>query len=112
VRELFHISSTDAWAADQRAGAIIDSTRNVTLEQEGFIHCSYAEQVAETARRVYGDLDEVIVVRIDPGRLSSPVVEEDLAGSGEPFPHVYGPIGLDAVIEARAVRPDEADADT
>jgi glutathione S-transferase len=109
VRELFHIALPEDWAAAQRAGEVTDSTRGVTLDQQGYIHCSYAEQVAATAGRFYGDLDEVVVLRIDPAQLSSPVVEEDLADSGEPFPHVYGPIELGAVVEARALRPGRAD---
>jgi uncharacterized protein (DUF952 family) len=64
--------------------------------------------VAATARRFYRDLDEIVVLRIDPARLSSPVVEEDLAGSGEPFPHVYGPIEVSAVVDASTVRPADA----
>jgi len=105
VRDLFHIALPADWSAAQQAGAVTDSTRGVTLEQEGYIHCSYAEQVAATAGRFYGDLPEVVVLRIDPSRLTSPVVEEDLVGSGEPFPHVYGPIEVSAVVEARVVSP-------
>ena len=41
------------------------------------------------------------MLRIDPDRLTSPVVVEDLTGSGEEFPHVYGPIDVAAVVEAR-----------
>ena len=47
------------------------------------------------------------MLRIDAGQLSSPVVVEDLTGSGEAFPHVYGPIDIHAVVEARSTRPDE-----
>jgi len=105
VRELFHISLPEDWAAAQQGGQVTDSTRGVSLGQEGYIHCSYAEQVAPTAARFYADLAEVVVLRIDPARLSSPVVEEDLVGAGEPFPHVYGPIDLAAVVEARSSSP-------
>jgi uncharacterized protein (DUF952 family) len=105
VRELFHIALPEDWAAAQQAGQVTDSTRGVTLQQEGYVHCSYGEQVAATAARFYGDLAEVVLLRIDPDRLSSRVVEEDLVGSGEPFPQVYGPIELAAVVEARTVSP-------
>jgi uncharacterized protein (DUF952 family) len=81
------------------------STRSRTLAEEGFIHCSYAEQVAATVARYYGDVAEVVVLRIDPHRLTAPIVVEDLAGTGEEFPHVYGPIALDAVIDATTVNP-------
>ena len=45
----------------------------------------------------------VVVLRIDPDRLTSAVVVEDLVGSGEQFPHVYGPINLDAVVGADTI---------
>ena len=50
---------------------------------------------------------EVVLLRIDPDRLTSPVVVEDLVGSGEPFPHVYGPIDLAAVVAADPADPDQ-----
>jgi glutathione S-transferase len=105
VRELFHVALPEEWAAAQQAGQVTDSTRGRTLEQDGYVHCSYAEQVAGVASRFYADLAAIVVLRIDPARLSSPVVEEDLVGSGEPFPHVYGPIDLAAVVEARTTSP-------
>jgi uncharacterized protein (DUF952 family) len=107
VQELFHIALPEDWVAAQTAGAYAVSTRGRTLAEEGFIHCSFAEQLASTATRFYGDLDEVVVLRIDVERLTCPVVVEDLTGSGEAFPHVYGPIDLAAVIEARSARPGE-----
>ena len=79
----------------------------MSLAEEGYIHCSFAEQVAATAGRFYGDVAEVVLLQIDPDRLTSPVVVEDLVGSGEPFPHVYGPIDLAAVVAADPTDPND-----
>jgi uncharacterized protein (DUF952 family) len=38
---------------------------------------------------------------IDPGRLASEVKYDDVAGWDEPFPHIYGPLNPDAVIDVR-----------
>jgi uncharacterized protein (DUF952 family) len=81
------------------------STRDVTLAEEGFVHCSFAEQLPSTAARFFGDLEEVVVLRIDPAKVAAPVVTEDLYGSGEDFPHVYGPIDVGAVVAATVVSP-------
>jgi len=105
VHELFHIALVDDWAAAQRAGEITDSTRHVGLAEEGYIHCSFADQVAGAAARFYGDLDAVVVLRIDPALVPSPIVVEDLVGSGVEFPHVYGPIPVAAVRQAVTVAP-------
>lgn len=105
ARELFHVALPEDWEAARVDGRYSISTRGRTLADEGFIHCSFAEQVATTIQRFYADVDEVILLRIDPHRLAAPVVVEDLVGTGEPFPHVYGPIPLDAVIDATPVAP-------
>ena len=105
VPEIFHIMVPEAWTQAQHTGAITTSTRGVSLAEEGFVHCSYAGQVAATAARFFGDLAEVVLLRIDPARLAAPLVTEDLTGAGEPFPHVYGPINLDAVVAATVVAP-------
>ena len=105
MRELFHLSLLEDWAEAQAAGEITDSTRGVTLAEEGYIHCSFADQVGPTAGRFYGDLDAVVLLRIDPALVTSPIVVEDLVGSGVEFPHVYGPIPISAVAEARTVDP-------
>ena len=107
MADIFHITLPEHWAEAERTGAITVSTRDITLADEGFVHCSFAEQLAATATRYFGDLDEVVVLRIDPERLASEVVVEDLAGGGDAFPHVYGPINVDAVTEVRTTSPLE-----
>jgi glutathione S-transferase len=107
VADLFHITTLEDWAGAVRTGAITMSTRGVTLAEEGFVHCSYDAQVGATAARFFGDLDEVVVLRIDPDRVTSPIVAEDLYGAGEDFPHVYGPINVDAVTDVRVTSPLE-----
>ena len=102
---LFHIAMPDDWTAAQATGRYTASTRGRTLAEEGYVHCSFAEQVAATAARFYGDVDEVVVLQIDPNLLSSAVIVEDLIGSGEAFPHVYGPIELAAVASATLTDP-------
>ena len=103
---LFHIALPEDWSAAQAAGTYTISSRGVTLAEEGYIHCSFAEQVAATAKRFYGDVAEVVLLQIDPEQLTSPVVVEDLVGSGEPFPHIYGPLDLAAVVAVDTADPN------
>ena len=103
--DLYHIALADDWARAESTGEYAVSTRGRSLADDGFIHCSFAEQVAATADRFYADVDDAVVLRIDPDRLVSRVVVEDLDGTGEQFPHVYGPIPVDAVVEVRRLRP-------
>src|SRR5262245_29334741 len=80
-----------------------EAYRADSLVGEGFIHCSRAEQVAKSANRFYATANDLLVLQIDPGRLRSPLKEEP-AGSGELFPHIYGPINRDAVVAARPMQ--------
>jgi uncharacterized protein (DUF952 family) len=68
-----------------------------SLTTEGFIHCSFTEQLDAVIRRYYSDADEIVVLEIDPARLSSTLVVEPSTG-GENYPHIYGPINRDAIV--------------
>jgi uncharacterized protein (DUF952 family) len=70
----------------------------VDLAEEGYIHCSTAEQWPGVIQRFYGDDADLLLLHVDEQRLSAPLVYEQLPGMPEPFPHVYGPINLDAVV--------------
>jgi uncharacterized protein (DUF952 family)/heme-degrading monooxygenase HmoA len=89
---LVHMAVPGDWAAAQAAGEYRMSTRGVTLEQEGFIHCSFDHQLQGTANRFYADVDELVLLRIDPSALGSEVVVEP------PFPGSVEHIPLAAVV--------------
>lgn len=70
--------------------------RPESLTGEGFIHCSFAEQVARSANRFYAEAADLLLLHIDAERLTSPLREE-ASDAGEIFPHIYGPLNRDAV---------------
>ncbi len=96
---LFHLTLAVEWEAARDAGAYDRSTLGRSLADEGFIHCSFAEQVQPTADRFYRGRADVVLLRIAPDRLGVPVRVEPVPG-GERFPHVYGLIPVDAVVRA------------
>lgn len=106
---LYHLALAADWET-ARAGE--SGYRTSTLGQDlvdvGFIHCSYADQVQAIADRVYRDRQDVLLLTIDQDRLTSRVVDEAAEDSDEEFPHIYGPLDLDAVIDVVALdlRPD------
>lgn len=103
---IYHLALPDEWAAAQAAGTYERSTRGRSLADEGFVHCSHRHQLAATAARFYADVPAPVVLTIDPDLLGAPVVEEAAVPGGERFPHVYGPIPLDAVVAAARWDPD------
>ena len=109
--QIFHIATGRDWDAAIASGSYTTSTYGVTIEQEGFIHASTADQVQATAARYYADLDEPLVVLVmDEDRLQAggvPVLHEEIA-PGLVFPHLYAelPVGL-----VDAARPASFDQD-
>jgi uncharacterized protein (DUF952 family) len=51
------------------------------------------------ARRFYAGRSDMVLLRIDPAMLNCEVRHENLEGGSTLFPHVYGPLPVDAVIE-------------
>lgn len=95
---LFHIATRSDWDEAVRTGAYTTSTVGVTLEQEGFLHASRADQVDGVHQRYYADLDEpLVLLRIDPALLDVPW-REDPVGD-DTYPHIYGPLNPSAVVE-------------
>ena len=103
TRPLYHLALAPEWERARHAGSYHRSTIDRSLAEEGFIHCSFAEQVQATADRFYRGRDDVVLLRIDPHRLDAPVRVEVAPGTGQAFPHVYGPIDVVAVEAADPV---------
>ncbi|MFD0899356.1 DUF952 domain-containing protein [Actinomadura sediminis] len=102
-RTLLHIAERRHWESARDAGVSYTmSTLGRTLDDEGFVHCSSGmDQVRGVLGRFYAgvDRDALVLLVIDVSRLDAPVRDEPV-GDGV-FPHVYGPIPVEAVIEAR-----------
>lgn len=97
---IYHVALASDWAQAQRDGAYAVSTRDVTLAEEGFIHASRDDQWQDVRARYYSDVAEpLVLLAVDTERLTSRVVEEQPPGADDTFPHVYGAIDLDAVVD-------------
>ncbi|MER5431282.1 DUF952 domain-containing protein [Streptomyces sp. NPDC002588] len=108
LQHVLHITEGPLWAAAREEGAYAWSTRGRTLEQEGFIHCSTRAQLPRIAAFLYGSYDgpdDLVVLVVDPARLDVPLKYEAVEPGGEEFPHVYGPIPVDAVVGVEPWRP-------
>lgn len=102
TEHLLHLTEEPLWEAARRAGTYEMSTRGRTLREEGFIHCSLAHQLPAVAQALYGaDAQGLVVLVIDADRIPAPVRYEAMEPGGEEFPHIYGPLPADAVVEVR-----------
>lgn len=99
---IYHIALSDAWEAANLSGEYVADS----ISTEGFIHCSTKEQVERSMNRFFAGRDEVLLLAIDPERLKSELKYEP--AHGEDFPHIYGPLNVDAVSAVELVRPDDS----
>lgn len=94
---IFHITEQSAW----RKAKHNTFYEGDTLSVDGFIHCCFFEQIEDVLLNWFKGKHDVVILEIDPEILLSPVKYENLEGGLEMFPHVYGPINLDAVINEK-----------
>lgn len=98
---LYHLSTPADWARSRELGRI----EPPSLASEGFVHCSWGRQVPGTVAKHFADVPEVLALRLDPEMFGDlQLIEEDRYGSGQEFPHVYGPIPSRAVVDVVVIR--------
>ena len=106
MTDLLHITERASWAAAVQAGEYRMSTRGITLEQQGYIHCSQPHQLRGVAEAIYGDADDLVVLVIDSTRLNVPVKYEAPEPGAENYPHIYGSVPATAVTDVITVARD------
>lgn len=92
---LLHITSQAAWDAARAEGIY----RADSLEAEGFIHASLPDQAQEVADRFYREQTGLTLLVIESERVK-PEIRFEKADNGKQYPHLYGPLNVDAVKEA------------
>ena len=102
---VFHLALAADWAAARAAGEYRTSTRDRTLEEEGFIHCSRLDQAVGVASRYFAGAGPLVRLYVDRARVSAPMIDDPVPGRDETYPHIYGPLNLDAVIATSATDP-------
>ncbi len=100
---IYHITKRAAWKQAQQSGFY----QGDTLASEGFIHCSTAEQVAQTANRFYHGQRGLLLLKIEPTKVAAEIKYE-AAANGELFPHIYGPLNVEAVTQTFDFEPNAA----
>lgn len=96
---IYHITTLEQWQKARESGAYEADS----LATEGFIHCSTEDQVAGVLERYYKGQTGLVKLTIERSKVERPLIFE-LAGSiNEVFPHIHGPLNLDAVVEVNPV---------
>lgn len=116
VHPVFHLTPQ----SELRSGTRENAYWPAGFAADGFVHCSATpEALLAVARAFYASVAEpLLVLRIEPSRLTSPLRFEPAAPAGsEPpgipkgtlFPHVHGPIDLSAISGVGALERRDGD---
>ncbi len=92
---IYHVTTIAAWKEAEKKGMY----ENPSLIAEGFIHCSQAHQVEGVLERYFAGQTDLIKLVIDTDKLTSKFVFDWSPSTADTFPHVYGPINTDAIID-------------
>lgn len=90
---VYKILSQSMWEEAQANGVFDGSDVD---QQDGFIHFSAGDQVAETAEKHFGGQDDLVIVAVAAEALGDALRWEPSRG-GALFPHLYGSLPLSAV---------------
>ena len=99
-QRILHVTRRSAWQKAQEMGEY----RADSLETEGFIHSSRPDQILRVANLYFPNGADLMLLAIDSTRLKSPLRWDP--SEGQLFPHIYGPLNLDAVIGRKGFAPD------
>ena len=97
---VYHICSQSEWLV----ASATDHYSHASLEQEGFIHFSFAHQVDKVLVRHFSGARDLVLLEIDMSGLdANKLISEDLYGLNELYPHYYDSVPIAAVERVIAI---------
>lgn len=97
---IYHVTTQAEWEKAQKDGFY----KAGSLAIEGFIHCSTAHQIEGVLERYFAGKTNLVKLNINPNKLTSKLVYELSPSINQEFPHVFGVINLDAIIQSEKIR--------
>ena len=92
---IYHIVQKSVWETAVSQNSYLPES----IEQEGFIHCSTKDQILIPANERFQGQTDLVLLQIDPAKVTHKIVSEDCYESGIAFPHIYGPLNIDSVTQ-------------
>lgn len=91
---IYKILPQAEWTAAQAQGRFDGSAVD---HADGYIHFSTAAQAAETARKYFSNLPDLVVLEVE-GDALGPALKWEPSRGGDLFPHLYGPLAVGDVL--------------
>lgn len=98
---IYLLSSEQEYSHAFKQGFLI----RASIESEGFIHASPRNQLTRVANKYYRETLKPLILVVDKSKISAEVKWEPAAGSL--YPHIYGPLNVDAIIEKQEIALNE-----
>ena len=91
---IYHIVTPEVWEKFKDE----DEYEAESLQTEGFIHCSYRNQLDDVLQRYYKNAGKVLILHINLHYLTAKFVAEP-STNREIYPHIYGKINKSAIVD-------------
>jgi uncharacterized protein (DUF952 family) len=95
-RIIYHFTERETFEAAKSIGYF----KPRPFEKDGFIHCSTREQVLNVADFIAPKDADLVLLEIDTYKVTPEIIYENLEGGDRLFPHICGPLDLEAVRRA------------
>lgn len=96
---IYHITTQSQWDKAKQVGFY----ESAALKEEGFIHCSEDRQIPDVINRYFSDTAHLVKLTIDTEKLTSQLIYDWSNAIEDTFPHIYGPINLEAIINIEKI---------
>ncbi len=103
MANILHIAELPAWESAKASGFYAIES----LKSEGFIHCSKPSQVLGVAHERFANRHDLVLLEIAENRVRVEIKYENCEDGTEQFPHLYGPLNVDAVVAEHPFQPNE-----
>ena len=88
------------WETSKKEGIYKGSALD---QADGYMHCSTSDQIQGTLDKFFTGQTDVVLLTIDINKIKPHLKWEKSPRSGRIFPHIYGPLPINAVIKEEKV---------
>ncbi len=92
---IYHVTTQMEW----EQALLKNEYLPMQYEQDGFIHCSNERQIPGVLDRFYNGQTGLVKLKIEKAKVQRPVLYELAHDINELFPHIYGTLNIDSVVE-------------
>ena len=92
---IYHFTTLQEWEDAQDKGGY----EPPSFQREGFIHCATEEQLEGVLKKHFKQHENLVKLVIDPLRLTSSLRYDKDEDQQQEYPHIYGPLNLEAVTQ-------------